>query len=417
MKPLYYALVDLCKAVGLEPPDSVRADQQQASGIIAACIAAMGQGGGLTGDGWPDNIGALNQWTKVLHYSKTNEEAARSYFDTVQPAGQPTGCTAIVKNGILLRNLDWYYSNQLEMVVEVEATEDNLKYTGVAGGFSKLTASNFPGDDIPLLRVLPFQLQDGHNSAGVKACYNVTPLEEGEGMHPTQPSISEEDRVYALMLVSYVLRKFSTAKDAFDYITQHVSVWFPEALAEMQFGLQFIIADASDTFVVTLVDGELLERSTGGIDCVTNYRQNGVTFGEGGAITTPATQSVGHTAVTDNGIQAHGQGLERYMLVQEMFDGVTTLEEAKELMQKLYFFHAYTDSYEQPWYTEFTGGDLRVDSPPEAFTDILAAAAAAWEARDRDTPVVWQTTHCSIYASGSLFLATQEGSTFTQFTL
>lgn len=97
MKPLYYALVDLCKAVGLEPPDSVRADQQQASGIIAACIAAMGQGGGLTGDGWPDNIGALNQWTKVLHYSKTNEEAARSYFATVQPAGQPTGCTAIVK--------------------------------------------------------------------------------------------------------------------------------------------------------------------------------------------------------------------------------------------------------------------------------------------------------------------------------
>ena len=104
---------------------------------------------------------------------------------------------------MLIRNLDWFYSRQLEMLVEVDAGKDNLKYTGVASGFTQLVQGSFPGEDINMLRVLPFQLQDGHNSAGVKACYNVVPLESGETLAEIKGTESV-DRVYALSHISCV---------------------------------------------------------------------------------------------------------------------------------------------------------------------------------------------------------------------
>lgn len=415
MKPEFDALLDLCKATGVEPPVSVRADQQQASSIIAKCIEALQPLYNATG--FPDNVQDIDVYTRQLHYASVDETYGRKWLAEHRPPVPMAGCTAVWKNGWLLRNFDYFYDNVLNFVVQLDADDDKHAVVGVAGGFTDQTVGHFPGEDINMLRVLPFQMQDGKNDAGLMACYNVVPLEAGDECTITEPTIEKRDTICALMLVYHVLRTYTTAEAAAIDIPKMTAIWFPKALTDMHFGLQLLIADGTKAFVLNFGNNKVFCTEMKDLFCMSNYRYKGVTFNDDGTVYTPATRDETHDAVKTNGVQPHGQGLERSNVVASGYSALTDLAAAKTLLQSLYYSNAYDADALAPWYTEFTGGTLRVDSPTTDFAEIMTAAQEAWEARDREDPKVWHTVHSCIYTNDKLYIATQEGTTYTEIAL
>ncbi len=180
----------------------------------------------------------------------------------------------------------------------------------------------------------------------------------------------------------------------------------------MGYECHWMIGDNTDTYCVEIIDNEVEITDITAIPFMTNFHLHDVWFNDDDTVYTPDTQDETHNAVDTNHIHPLGAGLERYNYIVKNVDESdcwTRDIDYLELARGLNYTNAYNP--DKRWLTEFVGlRGLQVDSDPEDFEPVVAAAHNAYVNRNRDFGDTWQTCHTAIYNPSryTLTLSTQE---------
>lgn len=354
----------------------------------------------------------LHEYLYEVEYDKLDYSDAVDYY---RASGDfvPSACSS-VRNGMWYgRNLDWTYNRQVEFVVHTTHTDDHYASLGIAGGFTallggKVDASAF----IEEYSVLPFQLYDGINEYGVFANMNVVPTDKGHNV--SEPELVTKHQISALMLIRFILDRFSTAQQALSYIRDYVSVYFPKGAHTLGYEIHYMIGDMNSTYALEFVNNKavIIDISTNAV--LTNFYLDGVTFNSGNTVYTPETQSGVSNAVDYNHVTERGSGLERYNLIQSKYSTLTSYQSMRDLMNELTYTRTYASSPSPAspmWHTEFTGTrGLACNSDVADFALVEELADLNYQNRTRDDLLTWHTTHSGVYdiEHQELYLQTQE---------
>lgn len=310
-------------------------------------------------------------------------------------------CSAVRKGNFFGRNLDWIYNNNASFIVYTSPNSGRYGTVCICGNTGELTEefanSNAFSDDYVLL---PFMAMDGINDRGLIAEMNVVPTEKGQN-ETVNPTGAIEKRICATMLVRFILDNFATVNEAVTYLQTHVQIFHSPVMLGMGYNLHFLIADSTSTKVIEFVDGALVAIDA---NYITNFHLAGVTPNLDGTVYTPATMDDTHDAMSTNGIEEHGAGLERYNLIAAGYGQLSNKNSFVTLMQSLRYTNSYKAATDPYWFTEFVGADLSVVSTPTDFADAVAEAQAAYADRSRDDGKTWQTVHSTVYDMTNLSL-------------
>lgn len=377
--------------------------------------------------GYYDDIAKAKDYLYIVHYNALDYHYALNYY---KRGGDFSigGCSSIRNGNWYGRNLDWMYGERAEFVVYVPQIGLRNGSIGVAGGLSALTDSFVKsGEYSSLYKIVPFQMYDGVNEHGVFANMNVVPLDKGSNV--TQPLGDTVDEICATMLVRYILDYFAAAKTAVEFIRDHVKVYFPEALHEMEYELHFMVGDEKNTYILEFVDNrtviiDVSESSNSilaGKQYITNFYMDQVVLNSDGKVYTPETQTETENAIDTNKITPRGSGLERYNYIVEDYWKGSDKDGMRQILDNLKFTRTYSTSpsFASPiWYTEYVG-NLKVNSKPEEFVPLIQYWGEKFADRSRATEETWQTVHSSVYdiKERKLYLVTQEDGKELTFSL
>lgn len=334
-------------------------------------------------------------------YGDLDYENAYRYFKEKGdiPIG---GCSAVRNGNFYGRNLDWEYNHQAEFVVHVPKIGSRHASFGVASNIAELTDEFVSsGEYSELYKVLPFNMMDGINDAGVFANVNVVPKEKGDNTY-VAPLLDQKVELSAGMLIRYILDNFASATDAVEFIRDHATIYFPKHIHDRDYELHFIIGDSEDNYVLEFVSGAV---SIVEANYMTNFHLSGTVFNADGTVYTPETQDATHDAERTNLITPHSAGLERWNLIVNGYPEADDYEGMRDLLDKLKYTRAYgtsDDPADPVWHTEFVSKELGLtaSSPAADFATVEAAAGVIFANRSRDAEgvnVTWQTVHSVIY--------------------
>ena len=317
-----------------------------------------------------------------LHYNTVDEAAIKAHFIKKKATIQG-GCTAVWNNGIIGRNYDWFYNNDLNHEIHVDNDGKGYRYSGVAS----MTELDWG--------ILPGFTQDGFNEHGLYCNINVVPDDYGTTTGTT-PLVEEREKVCLIMVPFYVLRHFTTPDEAVDYIRNYVSLYAPKGLSDMHYEAHFMIANAEKCYILEVVHNEIQVTEH---PIITNFFIYGTRFNEDGTV---YTMEDGQSPVELNGITPFGSGLERYNYVVENYAASGSKAGMMALMEGLKYTNAYRPEVTPRWYSEFVGHyqqDVTLDTPIDDpyYQHVLGVAEAAYEAHDRDASNFWQSSHTSVY--------------------
>lgn len=344
-------------------------------------------------------------------YNELNYDYAHEYFRNENSAVYSDyGCSAVRTGNLYGRNFDWLYDNTCEFVVHTKATGGRHATLGTATMFKQLIPEVVETNRYnPAYTAVPFGIVDGCNDAGLVMNTNVVPAKHDVGTY-INPTGSVEVTLCSSMLVRFVLDHFSTAMEAYNYIRQHVRLYFPQRLTDKKFEPHFMIADKTITLIMECIDGGWVARLPILADeknIMTNFHVYQVRFISSGKdlLYTPATQTASQTAVSFNKIEEYGVGLERYNLIANSYTDAATLPGMTKLLKDLRYTNTYTQDIADPksWCTEYTDEHygLTVESSFSAFDTIRNAGKTMYENRSRDEEDehfgTWQTVHSVIY--------------------
>lgn len=368
----------------------------------------------------------IGDYIYKVEYDKLDYVYAKKYYIRNDDVTPPGACSAFKTGRFVGRNLDWTYDDLAEFIVKTPAAKGRHAVIGVASGFKKLTkefVDTHMYDDI--YRVLPFQLYDGMNEAGLSASILVVPADHGPSK--SVPRIANINSVNGLMLVRYILDNFSTAAEAVSYIRDYVEVWFSKTMRD-KFGyeLHYFVADPVSTYCLEFIGSQTVIKDLYNKPMVTNFYISGVEFNDDGTVYTPETQNEGFDAINTNHITPNGSGLERYNLILANIDDANNKHALRILLDKLKYSRAYNTSKHPSdpyWYTEFVGNGRTCASDVYDYKNAVETAGQMYKNRSRSTGLTWHTVHSSIYdlVNKKLYLRCQEDNTkeygivFTQF--
>lgn len=333
----------------------------------------------------------------------------------------PAGCSAFFKDGLYGRNLDWYYSKMCSCIIE---TDDTF---GVAGALPEFTTSFLKENTYTdLYKILPFFLQDGVNDDGLCVSTLVIP----NTSESSKPTGEVRDSVCSIMLVRYILDNFKTVQQAYEYLREHVEIYFPKTLLEMDYNQHWLLADSTGDYGVIGIDNNAT--TAAGDDLLvlnsrktaTNFSHVGVkNYGTNDVVYTPFTQKTGEgkDAVKYNNIHPHGQGLERFNLINSELTSANDVFDFKRILNLVRCTFMYDDKVisDKRWYTEFAGDTyggkkLVCNTSYKDFLPIMKAAHEMYLLRTREPTSAffgtWNTNHSIIYDLNEreVHIATQE---------
>lgn len=326
------------------------------------------------------------------------------------------GACSSVRNGNWYgRNLDWTYDENAEFLVRTPNIKGRYASIGIASAISGLTNDFVKSKvDSTLYKIVPFMLADGINEKGLVVNTNVVPKDKGITSR-TVPAVSEEVEICSIMLVRYVLDHFKTAQEAAEYIRDHMAVYMPATLLDMNYETHFMIADENKTYLVEFIGNETVITEMDK-PYMTNFYLEDVVFNQDGKVYTPASEN--HRA-SENNITSNGSGLERYNMIVENYDNSNTKDGMRELMNKLNYTNAYKSSTDPFWYTEFVGvNNLTVDSDISDYASVVAYCKGLFDNRTRNGST-WQTNHSVIYdiAQRKAYVIVQEDGKELEYSL
>ena len=334
-----------------------------------------------------------NGYMYEMDFNDLDYEYAYEYFESKAPVFEPGMCSILKKGTIVGRNLDWLYNNDASFVVRTDGT------LGIAGGLGYSISKLEEGLSDDEKKIIPFYLQDGMNKDGLFAGMNVMPYNNV----PVAGSESGE-RVCAIMLVRYILDNYKSVGEVIEGI-QTKQIYLPQALIADGYGIQFFVADSSMSEVITLVpnDGSDIGSIsfTGNPDKLTNFNLYGVSVSPSGSVYTNYDVLSGNLP-SSQGIEDYGTGLERWNTLNAAYSSIEDVDDMISAMKSVSFSNAYTKELGSNfWYSEFVGGDITVDTPPDNtnFIERIEYFKDEWERKSRDAEetLLWITTHTSVY--------------------
>lgn len=367
----------------------------------------------------------IGKWFDNVTYVKTEEEYVRQYMyeryhgeinkkEMQLIAKRPRGgCSAVFVNDMLAKNLDWTFSECLNFRV----VDHSGKYSfhGMAGGVTSLTQKT-EYSEVNGYRVLPFMVNDGENSEGLKVGLNVVPLDETKGGKPfTKPTTGTKPELQPtclMMIPALLLKNYATAKEACKALQEDFNIYAPHTEL-LQEEMHLIIADepkeegaTADCFIVEFIDNKVIVLDAKEHPWMVNYYYFGAEFNDKG--------EVNWATLTD-----HPQGVHRSNLIAAALqDKNMTMLKLLKLMQVTL---RYTTTYKDfDWRDEFCGyyekyGDLTIEQAinnPERFRTLFTNAGTMFQHRSRD-PLsdyfgTWQTVHSVVYCKGVMYVIVEE---------
>lgn len=295
-------------------------------------------------------------------------------------------CSTIRNGNFYGRNFDWIYCDLADFIIKSPATKDRHEVIGVASSLPTLSQDFvLSGEYSPFYKILPFQLVDGINDAGLVCCINVVPTGDKEGSTIITPNGNSEVEICSLILPRFILDNFDNAREAVEYIRDHVSIYQPTVIE-----LHSLIADENETYLLEFFDGKVHITNMTGTNrsFMTNFYLTDVVFNEDGSVYTPETKTATENPVSTNNITKHGHGLERYNLINERFNGLQTESDMRALLEDLTYSHICDNTTSPFWYSEYAHNlgivDITLDTMNiSELTPLIKAAKDKWDERSR----------------------------------
>ncbi|MCQ2964736.1 MAG: carcinine hydrolase/isopenicillin-N N-acyltransferase family protein [archaeon] len=287
-------------------------------------------------------------------YNDFNYDFALGAYKTLFKTGLfnlSMACSTIRNGNFYGRNFDWLYCDLADFVIKSPATENRHEVIGVASSIPTLSQDFvLSGNYSFFYEILPFQLVDGINDAGLVCCINVVPTGDKEGSTIINPAIENKTEICSLILPRFILDNFDNARDAVEYIRDYVSIYQPTVIE-----LHSLIADENETYLLEFFDGKTHVTNMTGTNrsFMTNFYLTDVVFNADGSVYTPETKTATENPVSTNNITKHGHGLERYNLINERFNDLQTEADMRALLEDLTYTHMCDNNTVSFWYSEY----------------------------------------------------------------
>ena len=310
-----------------------------------------------------------------INYNFIDYNYANAYYKQTYTLNE-FACSSIRKGNFWGRNFDWYYNNDVDFVVRVPAIFGRHSSIAVSGGMKEMSKYFVEsGKYSTMYKIVPFNILDGINDAGVFCNNNVVPRDKGETT-ATIPTEFKTAEVSMMMLNRYILDNYSSATEAVEDIKKHISVYTSDALGQIGYDCHYLIGDSNKTYVLEIINNVVTYKEH---NIMTNFHIDGVQFNNDGTVYTPATQDSSHSATKTNKITPYGSGLERYNIMVNSYNSISSIEDMLSLMHvDLNYNKAYTAAVDplDDWYTEFVGnylsGEYTVDTAIQKYnTNIM----------------------------------------------
>ena len=275
-------------------------------------------------------VNKVEDYLYTISYDDYDYDAAERYFEETVGDDESFSCSACRSGNFVGRNYDWTYDENAEFVISVPKGKDRHGSIGVAGCHSLLSLTKKAvesGKTSEDYEYLPFFTRDGINDAGVYVNDNM--VADGT-MGQTLGTNPDGDRLCALMIPRYVLDYADSAEDAIELLKEK-NIYMP-GTEEYTEEIHFLIADSEDTYVVEFINNELTVLEDEHI--MTNFYLTGFDKTE---------QELSDFAI----------GVERYNILRDHYESVTTEEEMLELMQSVKFSKYYDTNTVPFWYTDY----------------------------------------------------------------
>ena len=269
-------------------------------------------------------------------------------------------CTSVRSGDWYVRNLDWFYNNNTDVIFLVEGNDDRYASVSVA------SASDFISDESlwnsikpETFRVMHAGIVDGINEKGLACNTNVAPNNgTGLSLKGTNPG---KPNMCATMVLRYALDKCANVREVEDLLNSY-NIWFTDDFGGYE--VHWMFADNNETLVVECIDGELKfmydkECADYGwaekLAVMTNFHLYDTHLVEGQMVRGNADGTS-----SPSNIEALGSGVERYNIALNGSNNMSSLNECMDLADDLHYDNAYVylkeENENDPWYTEFVGG-------------------------------------------------------------
>ena len=311
------------------------------------------------------------------HFQNLNYEAALDYYRKYKPI--IGACSVAVKGNTIGSNYDWKYNEQASFVCHTPAELGRHKVIGLSTSPEAMTQEIILQKSYsPLYDIVPFMLIDGINDAGLFCKIQVVTPEKGV----TRGTNPDGEDLFALMIPRFCLDYAEDVDEAIELLRSRNIFCADNQGTRQEFHI--LLSDFEKTVVVEFVNNEMvvLEAFIGGKQIMTNFFLSGY---DG----------------TRESLTPYAQGIERQEILTRGIENVRGETEMQDLMNAVRFTLAYDEAEIPTWYSEFSGGwetfgNLTKDSPPEAYTGILAYVRGLYENRTRNGET-WHTVHSAVY--------------------
>lgn len=338
--------------------------------------------------GKPTSLIKVEDYLYKISYDNLDYDFAEEYLNTHYfPIG---ACSSVRKNNLYGRKYDWYYDYTPEFITYLPAIDKKHSSISICHGVGELTAQFVDtGKYSDVYKVVPFTALDGINDAGIVCNINVVPSGDWGTTSGTIPAIELKQNLNTFTVLRFVLDNFDNATSAVEYLRDYCSIKMIHT-DNQNIECHYMIADSLKTYVVEFLNNQIEIIDISENPYMTNFYLKNAEFNA-------STGLVDRTTLT-----SHGQGVERYELIANSYDNISTKEQMSNLMYELNYTNSYKLETTPFWYTEFTGdfetwGDLTVTSPIEDFDGIIAYSINEYQNRSRDNKSTWHSVHTSVY--------------------
>lgn len=337
-----------------------------------------------------------------------NEEYNKSMKDS-RYQSDLFACSSIRIGNFYGRNLDWYATNGVDVLIRVKSTgKTKHSSIGVATSTDITREMILKKTPSKLLKLLPFRTMDGINDAGVAINTNVVPLgdklknQETEN-HTIGTNPGKED-LFISAAVRYVLDMADSVDDAIELLRNKNMYGVKDKECHL------MISDMTKTVIVEFIGNEMnvIECSTDGSSLpaiMTNFYVTGWNRDTTDIVVEDNFGGVNPT-LTD-----HAAGLERYKILYDGKNDVTDMKSMAKLMKSVWYSNAYKEETSPRWYSEFAA-DYRYMGYPDVtlYMSNENGEQKGWfdfafqvskgmydEAKDKNNGTIWITTHTTVY--------------------
>lgn len=334
----------------------------------------------------------ISDWLYYCDYDYYDYDNIEEYLKHYKSCAN---CSEIRVLNLIGRNFDWYYGNEVQMIIRTKAVNGRHATLGVCN--TPLTKEQIDSNIWQTnINAIPFLVNDCINDKGVYVGINVVPTGDKGRTIGTNPNA--EISIPQIGLVRFLADYSDSAKDAID-ILQNINVYSFQSDAQSG-ECHFLICDKDDSYIVEFINNELsvLSSTDSDFDPIPNDKVIMTNFyetdwdGDIKAVFMGDSES----AVKATGLTKHSNGLERYDILSDGVSDVSDMDDMSDLMQEVKYTLSYNENQNPFWYSEFLDGSYTIYSTAEELAEIKEGAIEAFEHRQRDKQT-WYTAHTSIY--------------------